>query len=239
MQLQRRKTQRNPKAGSHGISNRSLESSEDYKLKVIDEIFSPINGILLVTTNPILGLNVINDKKIAMSGDTVAKVLSNGLIYVMKSKPGIKNCLILGYGVGKIGQHIHQLFPDVKVTGIEIDQEMVSIGKKYFEIEPGDDEIIIADAYKQCAKFKTDKRKFNLIIVDVFIGDLIPERFEKRKFGKLLQSLLTTKGSVIFNRLYSEKYKNRSDNFINTVTEVFKNVKTIIYKNNLLIICQI
>jgi precorrin-6B methylase 2 len=94
-----------------------------------------------------------------------------------------RDVLILGLGCGSIVKYL----PNSKITGVEIDPEMIKIGKKYFNYQ--NTKIIIGDATKL-----NFKNKFDLIIVDLYksgVADIfIPD-----------PKLLKRNGTVIFNQL--------------------------------------
>ena len=214
--------------------------NDSRNLKVVEIINSPINGTLLVITNPILGLNVITENKIAVSGAVMGSIWEKALDRVSNfpalpagGQFSVSSCLILGFGVGSNVKQVKKFWPKANITGVEIDPVMVDIGKKYFGLTEGDAEIVIADAFN----FASNK-KFDLILVDLFIGDTIPRKFESNKFLKLVLRLLTNNGIVAFNRIYSGDHKDDSTKFKNKVSKIFRTINKIYYRKNLLFICQ-
>ncbi|MBI3559052.1 methyltransferase domain-containing protein [Candidatus Gottesmanbacteria bacterium] len=109
------------------------------------------------------------------------------------------NALILGLGCGSAIKSLRQKFPDCQITGVEINPEMIAIGKKYFNLDKISNlKIIRADAKKFVSK---TKQKFDLILVDLYKGN-VPEK-QKINYSKIL----TKNGVVLINHL--EGLKNR------------------------------
>lgn len=115
------------------------------------------------------------------------------------TKQSSKNVLILGLGCGSSIKPLRKKFPDCQITGVEINPEMIEIGKKYFNLNKISNlKIKICDAKKFV--FQT-KQKFDLILVDLYKGN-IPEK-QKINYSKILNK----NGVVLINHL--EGLKNR------------------------------
>lgn len=215
-----------------------MSKNDVHKLKVIGEVFSPINGRLLVTTNPLLGTNIITENKIAESGTIMGNVWRKCLVWLKSNDFHLKKCLILGFGAGTAAKLTHDLWPKSKIVGIEIDPVMIKLGKKYFGLTRNDAEIIIGDAHKEIQKLNLKKQRFDLILIDIFIEDRIPETFDSEEFFKTLLNCLSPNGVVIFNRLLSEKYSKDLKQTNRKLTKIFKNVFPIFTKRNVLLVCK-
>jgi len=130
------------------------------------------------------------------------KALDRFKIYDLR----FKNVLILGLGGGTVVQLIEACYPKAKITGVEIDPEIIKIGKKYFRLgEIENLEIINANAIKWVKRFNVLKHynNFDLIIIDLYIGSKFPEKVASEAFLKELKKLLSKEGRIIFNRLIS------------------------------------
>jgi spermidine synthase len=78
--------------------------------------------------------------------------------------------LVLGLGCGSVVEIIKNKWPGAKITGVEIDPEMIKIGKKYFGLEKAINlKIILGDITKT---LRFGRRKFDMVIVDAYLGDL-------------------------------------------------------------------
>lgn len=52
------------------------------------------------------------------------------------------------------------------------------------------------------------RSKFNLIIVDLYLGDKFPKEVESTRFLRSTKKLLSKNGMVIFNRLKTDKIED-------------------------------
>lgn len=202
---------------------------DDYSLRVISEINSPIHGPLLITTNPLLGVNIITPNKIAQSGDTMKKIWKPAMDYIKETKRSVGNALILGYGGGSVASLIHTYWSSVAITGIEKDPMMVRLGLKYLDL-PQKDNIIFCDAYK----FKTNQ-VYDLVLMDLFINHQIPKKFTSKEFIKKLSLWTADSGLLIVNLIDLPSNKTSNKVFKNILSVTFKRTKALKFQKNILI----
>lgn len=112
----------------------------------------------------------------------------------------IQNVLVLGFGLGSIPIILeHNFGKKYYYTGIEIDEEVLYLANKYAipKITSGI-ELICADA----ADFvQLSTLKYDMIAVDLFQDDLVPQQFEAIAFLEQVKNLLNPKGILLYNRL--------------------------------------
>ncbi len=75
--------------------------------------------------------------------------------------------LMLGVAGGTALRTLRHLFPDVSLTGIDLDAELIDLARSEMHLNDTGAEIIIADAY---AWMKQNKRRFDLIIDDLYLA---------------------------------------------------------------------
>lgn len=123
----------------------------------------------------------------------------------------MNHILVLGIAGGSV---IKTLVNEVKFTNkivaVDIDQEIVTIAKRFFKLDEIQNlEIVINDA--QDFVFQTDT-KFDLIVVDIFQDNYMPDFLFSEKFLNQLSKILTSKGLVMFNTMKNsvlEKERNQ------------------------------
>lgn len=103
-----------------------------------------------------------------------------------------KNVLVLGVGGGTV----FRKFPEAQITGVDIDGKIIEIAKKYFGLRHAT--LIEKDA----RSFDTDK-KYDLVIVDLFIGNDVPE-FASTKFFLLQCERFLIEGGRMVMNYYSQ-----------------------------------
>ncbi len=108
--------------------------------------------------------------------------------------------LVLGLGLGSIPMLLeHRFRKNFHYTVVEIDEAVIDLANRYalpFIQSPV--EIICADAFvfaDQCTE------RFDIICMDVFLDDEVPEDFERFAFLESLRDLLSPNGVLLYNRL--------------------------------------
>jgi spermidine synthase len=248
------------------MSNKQKLNINDFMTgtKVLEEVESLINGKIRVIKSIAFGTYIqVND--LTQSGGVVYDVWKTTLKKVKKSKSKIQNCLILGLGGGSAAKLIRKYWPAssassrldgpelqrgeplVKITGIDIDPIMVELGKKYLGLDKLGIKIDIGDAFRKVQNLKSKGEKYDLILVDTYLGDDYPEKFESEKFLKLIKGLLSRSrkrsdpargGRAVFNRLYSGEKRPEAMKFLNKLGKIFSNVEPIYPEANIMFVCS-
>ncbi len=112
----------------------------------------------------------------------------------------IKEVLILGFGLGSIPLILeHSFKKNYRYTAIEIDEEVLYLANKYALPDINSPiELVCTDAVHYVMQ---STRTFDMIAVDVFLDDVVPDAVEQDQFLQKLQILLSPKGILLYNRL--------------------------------------
>jgi len=200
--------------------------------KILKTIYSPINGKIEVVKSLAFG-TYITIGGLTQSGGIVYEIWKKTLKKMKNQK--IEKCLILGLGGGSVSKIVNKYWPNAKISGVELDKEMVNFGKDYLDLK--NVETKIEDAYKFCKEETKSNNKYDLIIVDLYLGDKFPGKFETDEFINLIKKLLTEDGKVIFNRLYYDRKRKEALIFGKKLEKFFDNVKYFYPEANLMLIC--
>jgi predicted O-methyltransferase YrrM len=119
----------------------------------------------------------------------------------------MEHILLLGVAGGSV---IKTLVDEIeykgKITGVEIDPDMIQIANQYFNLDQIKQlEIIIDDAFEFVLKTKD---KYDLIIIDVFEDIKMPNFLFESFFANRVFSLLKNKGVVLFNTMILDEAHN-------------------------------
>lgn len=108
--------------------------------------------------------------------------------------------LLLGLGLGSIPYMLERTFERrFRYTAVEIDEVVVRLAYKYV-IEDLDSPVVCYTA--DAALFvQQDTRRYDMICVDVFEDDVIPESLQSEDFLLTLGEMLTDHGVVLYNVL--------------------------------------
>jgi spermidine synthase len=86
---------------------------------------------------------------------------------LLRSDGKPKSILMLGVAGGTALRTLRHLLPDVSLTGIDLDSELIDLARREMALDEAKAEIIIADAYAWMAG---NKRKFDVIIDDLYLA---------------------------------------------------------------------
>lgn len=131
--------------------------------------------------------------------------------------------LVLGVAGGTVIHLLRSRYPQAKITGVDIDRTMIDIGKQYFGLDKiGNLSFVCQDAEQFVKK---ERKTFDLIIVDLFIGTHVPELVRKISFLKNLKASLTKNGVVVINYLREFEYGEKSETLRQTLIKLFARVQ--------------
>lgn len=170
---------------------------------------SSISKSLEVTWNN--GELVLDSKNTNYSYGSLQRILKKGLKYIGYERiKKFDSILILGVAGGSV---IKTLVDDVKfkgkITGVEIDAEIIEIAKKYFKLDEIKNlELHLDDAFEFVLK---TKENYDLIIIDIFQDTKMPNFLFEDFFINRINFLLNPEGFILFNTMViSEKDRIRN-----------------------------
>ncbi len=117
-----------------------------------------------------------------------------------------ESILIIGLGGGTLVEAFHALAPKATITSVEIDAAVIKVAKEFFNIaDTSWHKIIEKDGRIFIKREKLKNNKYDLIILDAFNGDYIPEHLMTLEFFQEVKSILSDKGLVIANTFSTSK----------------------------------
>lgn len=178
------------------------------KISSIQNFLSFIFPIRLKTyssaINGPLEINLVNGKKMLdteisnYSFGSLQKILREGLRKT--GTTGMESILLLGLGGGSVIASLREEFgSNAEITALELDPQIIDIAKNEFHIEKyANLKIIEADAVEFV---NSNQGSYDLIIVDLFVGNEVPEVFTQAGFIDKASHLLSANGKVIYNTM--------------------------------------
>jgi len=137
----------------------------------------------------------------------------------------MRRVLVLGVGGGTVITMLRARFPKAEIVGVDIDEKIIEIGKKYFQLDTIDRlQLYCMDATKYLKS--CPQHYFDMIVVDIFIGTDIPDFVVSEDFVRLLKTALLTEGIVLVNYLRERQYAKISQTLEHLLGAQFKTVKT-------------
>jgi spermidine synthase len=144
--------------------------------------------------------------------------------------------LIVGLGGGTLPKTLNQLYPDAAIDVVEIDSAVYRVAQQFFDFEePEQMKVSITDARVFIKRAQIRKESYDLIILDAFTGEYIPEHLMTQEFLKEVKSLLTETGVVVANTFSTSKLYDYESVTYTSVFGNFFNFKLPVTGNRVII----
>lgn len=170
---------------------------------------SAISKKLEVTWNK--GQLVLDSENTNYSYGSLERILRKGLLYIGFDRiKKFENILVLGVAGGSVIKTLtNEIKFKGKITGVEIDENVVEIAEQFFELDQIPNlNLVVDDAFEFVLK---TKEKYDLIIIDVFQDTKMPNFLFEDFFINRVNFLLQVNGFVLFNTMvlnFSERKRN-------------------------------
>lgn len=135
--------------------------------------------------------------------------------------PQGSNFLIVGLGAGTSSRILNYFFPNLKITGVEIDPKIIDLGRDFFNLSSQNVDFKIEDGRAFLAE---NKEKFDFIMVDVYANEyVIPFHLATKEFFELAKQNLSADGIIFMNVAQFGQNPRLLEAVANTFSSVFKN----------------
>jgi predicted membrane-bound spermidine synthase len=154
------------------------------------------------------GQLVIDSENTNYSYGQLQQFLKSGLIDIGYEKiRAMEHVLVLGVaGASVVKTLTEEIKYKEKITGVEIDANIIELANKYFNIDQIPHlEIVIEDAFEFVLK---TKEKYDLVIVDLFQDIRMPSFVYESYFRDHICLLLKSEGFILFNTMILDEKQN-------------------------------
>ncbi len=141
-------------------------------------------------------------------------------------KPDPQRVLIIGLGGGTLPMALRQMFPDLQIDTVEIDPAVTRVAEKFFNFKR-DDKLHVAEEDGRVFVKKAMKTgtRYDIVMLDAFADDYIPEHLSTREFLTEVKSILTPDGVVVANTFSSSRLYPYESATYESVFGTFYNLK--------------
>lgn len=120
------------------------------------------------------------------------------LVSAIAARPDARRVLVVGLGGGALPRFLRLTFPALEVDVVEIDPAVVAVAQEYFGFKPDKKlRVHVSDAREFLAK--SSKARWDVVVLDAYSGDSVPEHLAGADFVKLARSRLSKDGVVASN----------------------------------------
>ncbi len=135
--------------------------------------------------------------------------------------PKIENILLIGLGSGKIVNDFEFLFDNLKtIDVVDLEENIVDIATNYFNFKKSEKfNFILQDGITY---LRNNKKKYDLIVVDVANNDGIDLRFLNDEYFKSIKKSLKKGGMFISNMCASPDFENKKNIFFKEFMPVYQ-----------------
>lgn len=138
-------------------------------------------------------------------------------------KPEPKSVLIVGLGGGTIPRALHEVVPQTRIDVVEIDPAVVKVARRFFDLGDGSAlNVIEADGRVQVKRALRQEQRYDIIMLDAFDHEYIPEHLLTREFLQEVKGLLAPGGVLAANTFSSSRlYDHESVTYASVFPQFF------------------
>lgn len=207
-------------------SNTIYEGESLYNYLRVEDTESSV----ILSTNVIFGVQSIRYKDEKVYNDYFDNALALNLM--VKEDPEF---LILGLGTGTVAYKTEYYFDNHKIDGVEIDQKIVDVAYKYFDL-PEDVNVYVNDGR---AYMNLCKKNYDIILVDAYRDITIPFSMVSKEFFDLVVEHLNEGGIACVNlNMNSGREGGINDYIYGTLEKTFKYCYKTLAGGNVLVYCS-
>lgn len=149
-----------------------------------------------------------------------SRMVTAGLLLDMHPR----RILVIGLGGGTVPRMFSELYPNATIDVVEIDAAVLKVAQQYFDFaETANMKVTVSDGRVFVKRAALSGHAYDLVVLDAFNGDYIPEHLMTAEFLDEVKSIMTNDGVVIANTfstsaLYdyeSQTYKKVFGKFFN------------------------
>ena len=114
--------------------------------------------------------------------------------------PDPEHILVIGLGGGVLPTAFAELLPDARIDVVEIDPVVVAVAERFFGFDATERvRVFVSDARVFTRRARTRERRYDLVVLDAFGSEYIPEHLMTVEYFRETGDLLTARGVVAAN----------------------------------------
>ena len=150
--------------------------------------------------------------------------------------PHPSRILIVGLGGGILPSTLQSLLPDARIDVAELDSAIDKTARAYFGFKPArNTRVFISDGRLYVKRKAKAEGPYDMVLLDAFNEDYIPEHMLTREFLQELKSVMTPNGVIVANTFAGTELYDHESTTYKAVFGTFFNLN----KNNRIILGRV
>ena len=146
-----------------------------------------------------------------------------GALYL---NPNPRKVLIVGLGGGVLPTALAGMFPDAEIDVVEIDPAVVRVAQQFFDFNPSQRvRVFEEDGRVFVKRAGKSGQRYDLVMLDAFDHEYIPEHLLTREFLLEVKTLLTADGVLVANTFSSSRLYPHESTTYESVFGTFYNLR--------------
>jgi predicted membrane-bound spermidine synthase len=108
----------------------------------------------------------------------------------------VKRACVIGLGAGTLARELTAVYGPIPIDGVEIDSEIVAMGRKYFNMNEPNLNVIVQDGRYF---LRSTGQRYDIIGIDAYQQPYIPFQLTTTEFFKEIKEHLTPTGVAVIN----------------------------------------
>lgn len=142
----------------------------------------------------------------------------------------VKSVCILGLGAGAAVKLLNRVYKIERTAGVEIDEAVVNLGRRFFDLNDKNLEIFIKEAQRYV---KETSEKFDIILVDAFVDNKVAPGCNTLEFFQDIVKILAEEGVVLVNRVSGKDPAGVNKEFLSFFLKLFPQVYALKVRKNI------
>jgi len=140
--------------------------------------------------------------------------------------PSPRSVLIVGLGGGTIPRTLERMLPQAQIDVVEIDPAVINVARDYFAFRQSERvRVFEADGRVFVKRALRENRRYDLIMLDAFDHEYIPEHLLTQEFLREVRALLADDGVLAANTFSSSRLYDHESTTYASVFPGFFNLK--------------
>lgn len=182
------------------------------------------NGFTILRLNEGQGVHSIYHPDTLQYNGPWDQFLVSPYFYANRKPSDIKRVAIVGLAAGTTARQMTAVYENISIDGYELDPKIVEVGRKYFDMNMPNLNVIIGDGR---LNLERSEQKYDIIAVDAYRPPYIPPHMTTQEFFEICASHLTENGVLTINSASVPGDRRLINGLATTMATVFPSIYTV------------